>query len=270
VSGQMERLRPRFSRTLSAARWSEYRALLTTAREHGYSLRSLEDWLEEPGDGPTVILRHDVDQDPRAALRMAAIEEDLGVRSTWYVRWRTAHPALVGRLRRQGHAVGLHYETLSRWALGANGAPVTDEVVDRCRQVLAGEVRAFAALHGPIRSICPHGDTRVPGVRNAVLVHGMDLPALGLRWDGNEAMRGRPLGYWLTDRSAPAGRWKDGQDAGELIRRGVSPLLCIVHPNNWSSGLSLWADRALRKAFPAPRHAALVYAGSDDPPLADG
>ncbi len=85
--------------------------------QQGYSVLSLETWLAEPepaGRAPRLLLRHDVDQHPASALKMAAIEVELGVRSTWYFRWRTALPGVVETIRSQGHAVGLHYETLTR------------------------------------------------------------------------------------------------------------------------------------------------------------
>jgi hypothetical protein len=100
------------SRTLSRSRWDEYSTLLRIAVEQGYALLSLEAWLADPqlaAHEPRLVLRHDVDQHPSSALRMAAIEAELGVRSTWYFRWRTARPKVVEAIRSQGHAIGLHY-----------------------------------------------------------------------------------------------------------------------------------------------------------------
>jgi hypothetical protein len=221
-----------------------------------------------------VILRHDVDQDPRAVLPMAAAERERGVRSTWYFRWRTAHPAIVGGLRRDGFHVGLHYETLTRHVLAGGGTAPED--LETCRARLAAEIAAFAERFGPIRTICPHGDSRVPGVVNARLVRGIDLAALGVRWDGNESLRerGGRLGHWLTDRSAPEGRWKDGADPLAILAAGTTPVLCLTHPNNWSSGASLWADRVLGRALPERRYRwqerpRLAHSGLDEPPLRD-
>jgi hypothetical protein len=201
---------------------------------------------------------------------MAAIEERLGVRSTWYFRWRTAHPVVIGDLRRRGFDVGLHYETLTRHVLTTGAAP-DDDAVNRCRATLLEEIAGFVHRHGPINSICPHGDSRVPGVSNAVLIRGLDLERAGVRWDGNEGLRGRRLGFWLTDRSAPEGGWKDGQDPEELLAGGVGPILCLTHPNNWCSGISLWRDRALSRAFRERRHGwqlrpRLLHSGNDFPP----
>jgi hypothetical protein len=247
------RVRPRFSRTFSRGRWAEYRQFLLSARSHGYHAVPLEAWVTDgaPDQRPTLILRHDVDQHPRSALAMAAIEEELGIRSSWYFRWRTAHPTVVRALKEKGFTVGLHYETLTRNALeqGLSG-PADEALVERSRRDLRREASAFARLYGPLRSVAPHGDSRIPLVRNAQLLKGEDAAAYGIEFDGNEAMRGRGLAHWLTDRTAAEGRWKDGLDPGDLFAAHASPILCVTHPNNWTSGPSLWMDRALRALLP--------------------
>ncbi len=263
------RVRPRLSRTVARPRWREYRRLLSEALACGYAVVSLESWLTGEGrDGRTLVLRHDVDQDPRAVLTMAAIESDLGLTSTWYFRWRTAHPTVIRFLRAHGFEVGLHYETLTRMSL-ERAHPQDQEVsVPAAREVLRREIEAFAALYGPLRSVAPHGDSRVPEVRNAKLLQGESWADYGIAWDSNEAMRGRGLGCWLTDRSSAEGGWKDGVDADALLRDGVSPILCLTHPNNWSSGASLWRDRALRALLPpwtAASPARPIRSGSDSP-----
>jgi hypothetical protein len=211
-----------------------------------------------------LLLRHDVDQHPRSALRMAAIEAELGVLSTWYFRWRTASPAVVGAIRTAGHAVGLHYETLTREVLRrgltASDAPA---LIPDTRELLRQEIVAFQERHGPAYSACPHGDTRVPGVHNGVLLLGQDWASYGLRWDANAAMRAHRLDVWLTDRSIAEGRWKESLDPIDLLVDRRSPILAVVHPNNWVSGLSLWCDRTLPGAqrtgsdapgLPGPAH----------------
>jgi hypothetical protein len=257
------RTRRRFARSLARARWSEYRTLLATAIDQRYQLISLESWLADPdkvGAADVMLLRHDVDQYPASALRMAAIEQDLGVRSTWYFRWRTAHPEVVRSIRNAGHEVGLHYETLTRELL-RRGLRREDaaSLVPEARSLLREELAAFAELHGPVRSTCPHGDTRMPGVHNGVLLQGEDLAAYGVRWEANAAVGNLPLDVWLTDRSSAEGRWKDSLDPIDLIVDRRSPMLAVVHPNNWVSGLALWSDRLAPGRFGT--------ADSDGPPL---
>jgi hypothetical protein len=264
---------------VSRARWREYRTLLLDAQRYGYHLVSLEDWVDrEPSDDDyerTLILRHDVDQHPRSALAMAAIEEEFGLRSTWYFRWRTAHESVVGNLRERGFAVGLHYETLSRRARETGLRPSDDpsELIEASRELLRAELAAFEDRHGPARSACPHGDSRVPWIHNGVLLRGQKLSSYGIEFDGNDAMRGRKLRYWLTDRSAAEGGWKEGDQPDRLLVRGMSPVLCLTHPNNWASGPSLWLDRALAYILPASRSGSDVRlirpirTATDDPPV---
>jgi hypothetical protein len=177
---------------------------------------------------------------------MAAIEGDLGVRSTWYFRWRTAHPRVVEAIRDDGHAVGLHYETLTRLMLERKlAAGDVDPLLEEARELLRRELGAFSERFGPTRSACPHGDTRVPNVHNGVLLRGQRLDRFGIEWDSNEAVGQRGVDVWLSDRSAAEGRWQDRIDPIDLLLDRRSPLLVVVHPNNWVSGPALWWDRLL-------------------------
>jgi hypothetical protein len=261
------RTRRRLSRTFSQQRFGEYRELLLQAQQQGYTIRALEEWIIEPDRSkpPVMILRHDVDQHPRSVRPMLAAERELGLTSTWYFRWRTASPRIVQEVRDAGSDVGLHYETLSRLAIAAGRTEVDDALVDEARGILKAEIATFADRFGPIRSVCPHGDTRVPKVRNAVLLEGRDTREYGVEFDGNFAVRHRPLGCWLTDRSSAEGNWKDGLDAPALVAARVSPILCLTHPNNWASGPSLWFDRLLGAAVPG-RGRWPIRTVSDEPP----
>jgi hypothetical protein len=256
------RTRRRMSRTFSRGRWAEYRELLEIALEQGYAVLSLEAWLADPtlaAGRPHLLLRHDVDQHPASALRMAGIERELGVTSTWYFRWRTANLRVIETIAADGHAVGLHYETLTRELLRRGlGANEAEALIPQARELLHAELKSFAKRFGPARSACPHGDTRVPGVHNGALLLGEEWSRYGLHWDANAAMRGHPLDVWLTDRSAAEGRWKEGLDPIDLLIDRRSPILAVVHPNNWVSGPALWWDRALPGA---------LHTGDDEPVL---
>ena len=214
--------------------------MLKTALGCGYRVVTLEEFLDEavPDGAPVLILRHDVDQHPGSALRMSDVEVALGVRSTWYLRWRTARLPVVEELRRRGGEIGFHYETLSRAHLG--GSALT---LRQGRELLREEIATFAALFGPLRSVAAHGDTRAPGIRNGDLLRGEEWSEYGVDYDANDAMRRHRLAAWVTDRSGADGGWSGDTDPISLLRAGETPILCLTHPNNWVSGPALWSDR---------------------------
>jgi hypothetical protein len=93
-----------------------YRALLETALESGYALVPVEEHASEAE--LVCLLRHDVDADLGAALELARIERELGVRATYFVMVRSPvynvfarrHQLLVEAIAAEGHRIGLHYD----------------------------------------------------------------------------------------------------------------------------------------------------------------
>jgi len=89
-----------------------YRELLAAARAGGYRFASFE---APPGRGD-LILRHDVDLSLDAALRMAELEAEYDVQTTYLLMTESVFynlassegVAAIARLRELGHAVGLH------------------------------------------------------------------------------------------------------------------------------------------------------------------
>ena len=60
-------------------------------------------------------MRHDTDRKPENALRMAVLEHELGIQSTYYFRFPyTFKPDIIGKIHDLGHEVGYHYEVLSK------------------------------------------------------------------------------------------------------------------------------------------------------------
>jgi hypothetical protein len=213
-----------------------YRSLLRALVDRGYEIRPLGVWARDGQNGNrTVLLRHDVDQDPSAAMRMAEIEREMGVSGTWYVRWRTASPELLGLLRGHDLEVGLHYESLSRLGrrLGITTATGLEPVVPVAAAYLEAEVRIFAHLHGACPSICPHGDSALPFARNADLVRHAGVGSLGVDFDARAVMAAaeRAGWAWLTDdRQAKRRGMPPDRDP---LAHGGDRLMLVIHPNNW-------------------------------------
>lgn len=94
-----------------------YAELLRTARSAGYRFTLFADPARhEPG--PACLLRHDVDASPAAALRLARLEAEHGVRATYFFMLRSPVYNLLSResdaavraVLELGHELGLHYD----------------------------------------------------------------------------------------------------------------------------------------------------------------
>ena len=61
------------------------------------------------------LIRHDVDRKPKRALRMAILENKLGIKSTYYFRVKsnTFNKEIIIKIEELGHDIGYHYESLS-------------------------------------------------------------------------------------------------------------------------------------------------------------
>ena len=101
--------------------YKHYRYILNSALESGYKFISfpmLKDY--RPKDQLLCVLRHDCDNDLIAAARMARIEGEMGIRSTYFLMLRSAlynlmsipNTKLIWEIIQGGHWIGLHFDEL--------------------------------------------------------------------------------------------------------------------------------------------------------------
>jgi peptidoglycan/xylan/chitin deacetylase (PgdA/CDA1 family) len=100
-------------------------------------------------DDARCVLRHDVDRWPENARRMAVIEKEHGVRSSYYFRSREVRRcgSLIQEVARLGHEVGYHHEAMSR----AHGDP------ERAKGLFAEDLTALRALVPRVSTVAAHG-----------------------------------------------------------------------------------------------------------------
>lgn len=103
---------------------------------------------------PYLVLRHDIDVSLESALKMAEIEHDTGVRSTYFVLLSSNHynsfegrnARMIRQISEFGHEIGLHYD-VSQYRC------YTEDMV----QALKTETQALESLTGKnVRSISSH------------------------------------------------------------------------------------------------------------------
>lgn len=187
-------------------------------------------------DGPYCLVRHDVDLCLSAALRMAAVEAELGITATYFLLLSSGHYNLLAAgssgvpraLVEMGHEVGLHYD-----AAAVAGFP-RDVACD----VLRSQAMLLGELSGaPVRAIARHN----PGLGGSDPMQAAKdfVNAYDPRFTNQIA--------YVSD---SCGAWRD--EAIALLGAGEPPpnLQLLIHPIFWDEQADVrWAHlERLREA----------------------
>jgi hypothetical protein len=195
-----------------------YRTMLETALEHGWSFIRFSDARSAPA--PACLLRHDVDGDPAAAVKIAELEAELGVGATYFLMLRSPLYNLLGRenfrlaqrLVEAGHGIGLHYDNSFRPDAGRSRADWIALEAKLLNEALEVDIEAFS-FHQPPADIFDRTPLRLPG-----LVNVYDREALA-RFE------------YVSDSNM---RWR-GAPAIERFRTGSARRLqLLIHPMWWA------------------------------------
>ena len=127
-----------------------YKSLLQAFADAGFQFQKFEDYLSNPLEDKVVILRHDVDELADNALKMAKVEYDLGIVSTYFFRIvkQSNRPDVIRKIASMGHAVGYHYEDLSL----AEGD--YEKAIDSFERNLS-----YFRQYSPVKVVCMHGSS---------------------------------------------------------------------------------------------------------------
>ena len=226
----------------------KYQQLCSTIVDSGYEIKTVRDYLTNvPSSGPyVVILRHDVDRKPQRALDMAVLEKEIGLSSTYYLRYTgdVFKEEVIRKIEGLDHEIGYHYETLSK----AKGN------YRKALQLFQEELLAFRKI-ADVSTICMHGrplsawDNRwlwrkydfrqfqILGEAYLSIDYSQVayLTDTGRSWNANKAnIRDRV--YPLTQSS-----FQTTDELMELIRSKALPKMCIqTHPERWDCKFSSW------------------------------
>jgi len=126
---------------------TKYRELCIAIKNSDYKSVRVKDYLTEDNNNKVIIMRHDVDSKIESALKMAFIEKDHSVRSTYYFRDNAVeHPEILKSVKRLGHEIGYHYEVMDK----TKGDPA------KAIELFKEELDRFRAITD-ITTICMHG-----------------------------------------------------------------------------------------------------------------
>lgn len=155
--------------------YAAYRRLLSLLRERGYAFRDYHSY----GDAPRcVILRHDIDYSLDQAVKLAELESEAGVCSTWFVLLRTdfynaaskAGQEALRRIQSLGHEIGLHFDEAA-YEPALEPDEVTQRIIKECEllfALLGGTSHRGAScvsMHRPSKATLD-ADYQIPGIVN--------------------------------------------------------------------------------------------------------
>jgi hypothetical protein len=193
-----------------------------------------------------ILIRHDVDKKIHYAPKMANIEHEYGIISTYYCR-KTKElfkPEFILKIAELGHEIGYHYETMDK----AKGDVVKSILY--FEQELA-DFREFI----DVKTACMHGNPLAPWANSDMWIDYdfRDFEIIGepyISIDYNDVM-------YLTD----TGRTWNGEkvsvydvvttqynfnistteDVIALINSEQNPHICLLaHPNRWCDNFGSW------------------------------
>lgn len=172
------------------------------------------------------ILRHDVDRRPNNALAIAKLENELGIKSTYYFRIvpESFNEDIIKKIVDMGHEIGYHYEEIdiasrqssvigNRSQVNSNlfnknstdnSSPLTDDLVHKAYELFKENLAKLRRI-ADVKTICMHGSP-FSKYDNKMLWEKFDYKELGLLGEPYFDIDWNEFGY-LTD----TGRRWDGE-----------------------------------------------------------
>lgn len=235
-----------------------YIQLVKVLKKQGYTFQTLHDFVLKPEE-KVVIMRHDIDRFPEDALKIAKLENNLGIKSTFFFRIKKSvfNSEIIKKITEFGHEIGYHYENLSVCKGDFNKAIKDFEYNLEI-------IRMFY----PVKCICMHGnalkkwDNRDLWKKYNYKDFGiicepyldfdfnkiLYLTDTGQRWDGNKfSLRDKTGNQTLSKKFV----FKKTFEIIETLNRGLLPdkLNLNIHPERWQDNKFLWAFFAFEQFF---------------------
>lgn len=217
-----------------------YRQILSDIKKSG----KLMDYSDAREVNEFVILRHDVEFSMERAYKMAQIENEEQVSSTYFVQisnnaynaFSDRNKKRIAEIKDMGHVIGLHYHLEGE----TDPLKVRDGIRDQLRimsELLGFPVERFS-IHRPIRQVY-YNMIPIEGVINAYSSEYFTL--LDADSDGNIDETKLEVKYIADSRH----QWNYGYPDQETLKK-YKKIQLLIHPDFWSEE-GLDAEHNFRK-----------------------
>ena len=216
----------------------EYRQILQESKNQGYRFYTLQSFLQEPltGDSPYIILRHDIDSDPRAALLFAEIEGQLQVVASYYFRRQTWDTQVINTLHRHGHEIGYHYEEMTDFAK-AQHLKDKESVLKHIPEIQRKFAENFSRLRQTVEfelsGVAAHGDFawKRLDLGNRIFLKDSEFrKQMGIAYEAYDEPLVAKYRNHISDKPSP--QCFLPESPRQYIQRGES-FLFLSHPRWW-------------------------------------
>ena len=232
---------------------STYSRLIHTFLDNGYRIVTVKEYLENEPESKVIALRHDVDEQPQNALKMAQAEHDLGVCATYYFRRvpKSDHPDVIRRIADMGHEIGYHYEDLS----------MAEGDMEKALESFKANLDYFRQYY-PVKTVCMHGSSSSKYDNKDIWSHAAlsDFGLIGepyLSFDFDKVFYLTDTGYaWDGGKYAVRDivgsvfpqSYHSTKDVIESVRNGEFPTHALVLAHTlWTDKPVLWCYLHLRE-----------------------
>lgn len=224
-----------------------YKRLIITFLKRGYRLITVSEFIIQSDCERFVILRHDIERKFNNASKLATLEQELNVKSSYYFRYnkKIFNEIIISVIENLGHEVGYHYETLAK----ARGD------YSRAVEIFECELKRFREITD-VKTICAHGsplskwdskklwekynfkDFGILGEPNFSLNFNevLYLTDTGRRWNGERVS--------VRDKanSKLSSNFKSTFDIIKALNNDELPdkLMINVHPHRWNDEPLPW------------------------------
>lgn len=223
----------------------KYRELCELVARVNIQTLSVREYLEfESCNGSILIMRHDIDRYPKAALRMAKLEREYDITSSYYFRMKRGLfiPAIIQDIARLGHEIGYHYEVVDK----AKGN------LEKAVDMFVKELAQFRKLYD-VKTIAMHGNP-LSKWDNKAIWSKYDFTHYGIIGEaylsidyskviylsdtGRTWMPGKyKVKDFIPDHSVPPSQpcIASTNDLMNFLRENDRDICLLVHPNRWSA-----------------------------------
>lgn len=237
---------------------NKYTQLCESISNSSYAPMTVESYIKQNGKkNKVIILRHDVDSRPANALRIAEIEKEFKLKSTYYFRVidEVFQKDLIEKIQALGHEIGYHYEVLDK----------SKGNFENAIKLFETELQAFRKI-SDIKTICMHGNSRTPWNSRDIWKR-YDFTEFDILGEAYLSIDFSRMAYISDSARTWDHKYKvkdivEGSKGSllpqiastdeiiDLIRKDeFNQLYILTHPDEWTDNLVTWSWDYLRQTF---------------------